>query len=169
MGEYMRYKQVVVIGGRDASAEQIEIGYQIGSEIALRGFVTISGGKSGVMQAVSRGAADHGGIVIGILPGTEFDEANEYCSVVIPTGIGYARNLVNVLSGDLIISIGGATGTLSELAYAWQYRKKIVACSFTGGWSAKLAGSQIDDYRVDTIIDASSMEDVKKHLDMLLN
>lgn len=163
----MRRKQVVVIGSRQVDSATEQVAYTIGKEIALRGFLTVSGGKSGVMEAVSRGAQEHGGLVIGILPGTDFSEANAFCDIVIPTGIGYARNLTNVLCGDLIISINGSTGTLNELSYAWQYGKKIVACSFTGGWSEKLAGCAIDKHRCDTIVDAKSIDEVALHLDLL--
>lgn len=163
----MRRKQIVVIGGSIVSPEIKKIAYSIGKEIALRDFVLISGGRTGVMEAASQGAKDHNGLVIGILPGTDFDGANKYCDIAIPTGIGYARNLTNILCADLVISIEGSCGTLNELAYAWQYGKKITACSFTGGWSAKLAGKKIDNKRSDKIIDAPEIKTVCEHLDML--
>ena len=161
----MRRKQVVVIGASKASKETEKIAYDIGKEIALRGLVLISGGRTGVMNAASKGAKDHNGLVVGILPGDRFEEANKYCDIVIPTGMGYARNLTNVLSADLVISVEGACGTLNELAYAWQYDRKIVACSFSGGWSAKLAGIQVDNKRRDKIIDAPDMQTVCAELD----
>ena len=163
----MRRKQVVVIGGSKVSRQTEKTAYNIGKEIALRNLVLISGGRSGVMKAASQGAKEHNGLVVGILPGTRFDEANNYCDIVIPTGIGYARNLTNILSADLVISVEGSCGTLTELAYAWQYDKKIVACSFTGGWSEKLAGTKIDNKRTDKIIDATDIKTLCEELDSL--
>lgn len=163
----MRRKQVVVIGSSESTPQEERAAYLIGQAVAESGFVLITGGRTGVMDAASRGAKEHGGCVVAILPSGRFEEANPYCDIVIPTGIGYARNSINVLAGDLIISIGGSAGTLAELAYAWQYRKKIVACSYTGGWSAKLAASAIDARRSDVIIEAASHEDIIKQLEIL--
>jgi len=163
----MRRKQVVVIGNYDPDSPFQDIAYLIGKEIAVRGFVLVTGGRTGIMESAAKGAFEAGGIAVAILPGNSFDDANPYCDIVIPTGIGYARNSANVLAGDLIISISGGSGTLSELAYAWQYKKRIVACSFTGGWSESLAGTSIDNRRHDFIIDARNMDDVIKELDRL--
>ena len=120
--------------------------------MAKAGYILINGGKTGIMQAVSEGAKHCGGFVIGILPEINADFANHYCDVNIPCGIGYARNLVNVLSGDTVIAIGGGAGTLNEMAYAWQFGKKIFACTQIPGWAKELAGKRIDERRDDYII-----------------
>ena len=163
----MRFRQVVVIGSSNSSSKENDASYKIGKAIAQYGFVLITGGRGGVMEQASRGAKEAGGLVVGILPGESFDGANPFCDVVIPTGIGYARNSVNVLAADLIISVGGSAGTLSEIAYAWNYNKKIVACAYTGGWSGKLAGESLDMRRADTVIPALCHEDVLYHLKRL--
>jgi len=163
----MRRRQVVVIGSSSTSSEEQDASYKIGRAVAQHGFVLITGGRGGVMEQASRGAKEAGGMVVGILPGESFDGANKFCDVVIPTGIGYARNSVNVLAADLIISVGGSSGTLSEIAYAWNYNKKIVACAYTGGWSGKLAGKPLDKRRTDTVIAALCYEDVLYHLKRL--
>ncbi len=135
----MRKKQVVVIGssaltGHDSSA------YELGRFIARSGWILVSGGRSGIMESASRGASEEGGIVIGILPFDTFEGANPFCTAVIPTGIGFARNSINVLAGDVVVAMGGQWGTLSEIAYAMQYRKPLVCCTFTGGWAESIAG-----------------------------
>lgn len=130
----MRKKQVVVIGSSD-DTEYGDAAYRIGEFIAENHWVLLSGGRGGIMESVSRGAYDKNGMVVGILPGDNFEEANEYCNIVIPTGIGFARNIINILSADIVIAIGGKSGTLSELAYAWQYKKPTICCTFTSGWS----------------------------------
>jgi uncharacterized protein (TIGR00725 family) len=135
----MRKKQVVVIGssaltGHDSSA------FELGRYIAHNGWILVSGGRGGVMESASRGASREGGIVIGILPFDSFDGANPFCTAVIPTGIGFARNSINVLAGDVVVALGGQWGTLSEIAYAMQYRKPLVCCTFTGGWAESITG-----------------------------
>ncbi|MBN2040076.1 MAG: TIGR00725 family protein [Spirochaetes bacterium] len=163
----MRLRQVVVIGSGDDSSF-LDTAYEIGRYVAEKKWVLISGGKGGIMESASKGAFEAGGIVIGILPEQLPDSANKYCSIVIPTGIGYARNLTNVLSGDVIVSIGGKAGTLSEIAYAWQFRKPVIACAFTGGWSGRLAGSKIDDRKGSEIYNAKSLKEVFACLDRVL-
>jgi uncharacterized protein (TIGR00725 family) len=79
------------------------------------------------MEAVSRAAAEAGGEVIGIVPGTSPDDANEYCSHVVATGIGHARNLAVVSSGEAVIAIGGEWGTLSEIGFARVIGHEVVA------------------------------------------
>jgi len=164
----IRHKQVVVIGSSDDEFNR-EKSYEIGKYIAKNKWILISGGKGGIMEDVSMGAAEEGGIVIGILPDSDFNSANRFCNIVIPTGIGYARNLTNILSGDVIIAIGGKSGTLSELAYAWQFGKPIICCSFAPGWSEKLSKTVIDDRGSSEIYIADTIEEVFKHLKDILH
>jgi uncharacterized protein (TIGR00725 family) len=163
----MRYKQVVVIGSGD-DIVNTSYAYEIGKYIAKKKWVLISGGRSGIMEAASRGAYEEKGIVVGILPYTDHDGSNEYCNIVIPTGIGFARNMINVLSGDVIIAIGGKSGTLSELAYSWHFNKPVILCTFTGGWSNRLSGEAIDDRTTDLFYTALNLEEVFLHLDRIL-
>jgi uncharacterized protein (TIGR00725 family) len=138
-----RIRQIVVIGSSDET-DNLPEAIAIGRFIAAQGYVLITGGRGGVMEAVSRGAAENGGVVIGILPGESIDSANRYCSVVIPTGLGFARNAVNILAADVVIAIGGRSGTLSELAYARLYGKPLICCTFAGGWSAEFSRAPAD-------------------------
>jgi hypothetical protein len=139
----MRRRQVVVIGTGDPGF--VKEAYELGRYVASRGWVLISGGRGGVMESASRGASEAGGTVVGILPGDDFSGANPHCDIVIPTGIGYARNLANVLSGDAVVAFGGKSGTLSEIAFAWQFGRPLITCAFAGGWGARLGGEPIDD------------------------
>ena len=91
---------------------------ETGRLLAERGAVVICGGYGGVMTAVAAGARSAGGTVVGILSGADHGHANPYLSIVIPTGLGQARNAVIVNSGDAVIVIGGSWGTLSEVAFA---------------------------------------------------
>lgn len=157
-----RQFQVVVIGNNFASDSDKQLAYKVGKIIGKSGAVLINGGKHGVMKHSSRGAKEEGGWVIGIIPDSNLDGSNSYCDVVIPSGMGYARNLTNILSGDLVIAIGGGAGTLSELAYAWQFEKSIMAFGSVIGWSSILAEKErIDTKHSKKIISVNSIDDFK--------
>ena len=116
-----------VIGGSTAEKKYLEIAEKIGRLLASRNVVVICGGKNGVMESVSRGVHDAGGIVVGILPGLSTSEGNAHLTVAIPTGIGYARNFLIVRASDALIAIDGSTGTLSEASFALTEGKSVVS------------------------------------------
>jgi hypothetical protein len=159
-----RKVQITVIGDSQEIELHNEIAYQLGKYIAKQGWVLITGGKEGVMHACSKGAIEEGGIVVAILPDENPDLGTPYKTIGIATGIGYARNSINILSGDVIVAIGGGSGTLSEIAYAWAYNKPIIAFKNCNGWSSKLADTQIDNRRNDKIIGVNSLEELKQKL-----
>jgi len=119
-----------------------------------------TGGLGGIMTAASRGAREAAGhfdgAVIGVLPTLAATDANPYVDIVIPTGMNYARNVVLVAMADVVIAVGGGSGTLSEISMAWQHGKPIVALDLGEGWSARLAGQPLDDRRADVVHRASS-------------
>lgn len=162
----MRRRQVVVIGAGDSGF--VKEAYELGRYVASRGWVLVSGGRGGVMESASRGASEAGGTVVGILPGDDFGDANPHCDIVIPTGIGYARNLANVLSGDAVVSFGGKSGTLSEMAFAWQFGRPLITCPFSGGWSERIGDGPIDD-RPGEMHAARDLEEVCSLLERILS
>ena len=118
-----------VIGGHRCSAKVEQIAYKIGKNIAKMEASLVSGGLSGVMKAVSKGAKEAGGTTLGILPGENKKNANAYIDIAIPTGLGLARNTLVVRTADIIIALPGAEGTLSEIAFALILKKKIINLS----------------------------------------
>jgi uncharacterized protein (TIGR00725 family) len=118
--------QISVIGGATADGEILSEAEAVGRGIAEAGAVLVCGGMSGVMEAASRGARDAGGIVIGVLMGLSPDEGNEHLTHALATGIGYARNLAVVASGDAVIAVGGEWGTLSEIALARRLERPVI-------------------------------------------
>jgi len=99
--------------------EEFHLAEEVGRLLAQRGFVVLTGGLGGVMTAASKGARGAGGITVGILPGNgRTSPANAYIDLAIYTGMGEARNVINVKSCDAAIAIGGEYGTLSEIALA---------------------------------------------------
>ncbi|MCL2140489.1 MAG: TIGR00725 family protein [Dehalococcoidia bacterium] len=109
---------IAVIGGSQASANELLLAEQVGREIARAGAILVCGGLTGVMEAACKGAFQEGGLTIGILPGDSRLQANEYVKIPIVTGIGYARNVAVVKTAQAVISVGGSYGTLSEIGYA---------------------------------------------------
>jgi hypothetical protein len=107
-----------VIGPGEAAADELETAEELGRLIAEAGAALVCGGRGGVMEAACRGARSAGGLTVGILPGRDRREANPYVEVAIPTGLGEARNALVVRSADAVVAVGGAYGTLSEIAFA---------------------------------------------------
>jgi uncharacterized protein (TIGR00725 family) len=87
---------------------------------------------------------------------------------VIPTGIGFARNYTNALSADVIVAVGGGSGTLCEMSYGWQYQKPMIACSFIEGYSREFAGRKMDYRSQQPVLKADSLEEVFRLLDSVL-
>ena len=109
---------VALVGPGQATEAECGLAEAIGGLLAERGAVLVTGGLGGVMAAASRGARAGGALTVGILPGGERAEANEWLSVAIPTGLGELRNGLIVRAADALIAVGGAYGTLSEVALA---------------------------------------------------
>lgn len=107
--------QISVIGSGVEHEGRAE---EVGRLLAERGAAVVCGGLGGVMAAAARGAKSEGGTTIGILPGTSREPANDWIDHVVVTGIGHARNLAVVASGDAVIAVGGRWGTLAEIGFA---------------------------------------------------
>ncbi|MCG6988967.1 MAG: TIGR00725 family protein [Gemmatimonadetes bacterium] len=110
--------RIAVVGGADASEEERRVARELGSALARVGAVVVCGGHGGVMEAAARGAAEAGGLTVGILRGEDAGEANAWVVLPIPTGMGDARNALVVRAAEAVVSVGGAWGTLSEIALA---------------------------------------------------
>ena len=118
---------ISVVGSETATGELYEEAREVGQLVAARGGTVVCGGRSGVMEAAARGATEAGGVAIGILPNEDREQANELLSYSIATGTGHARNLAVVCSGDVVISVGGEYGTLSEMGLALKVGRPVVA------------------------------------------
>jgi uncharacterized protein (TIGR00725 family) len=140
--------QISVIGGAEGEPEILRDAEAVGRGIAEAGAVLICGGRTGVMEAASKGATEAGGTVVGVLPTTSPTEANPYVTHAIATGIGEARNLAVVASGEAVIAIGGEWGTLSEIAHARNLGRPVIAMQ---SWTLRnRAGTDLGIVAVDT-------------------
>ena len=163
-------KTITVIGPNKSlcTKELYKFGVELGKLLVDLDYTIINGGMFGIMEAVFKGAKKSKnysfGKTIGIIPSSNKHDANKYCDIVIPTGIGYARNQIVVNSSDTIIAIGGGAGTLSEIAFAWQLKKRIYAFTNFSGWAKELANIKLDNRDKKPIIEISNLDDLKKEL-----
>jgi uncharacterized protein (TIGR00725 family) len=121
--------QVAVIG---SGAEHEARAEEIGRLLAERGCTVVTGGLGEVMAAAARGAKTAGGTTLGVLPGQSRHDANEWIDHVVVTGVGHARNLAVVASGDAVIAVGGKWGTLAEIGFARVLGRPVVVLE--PGW-----------------------------------
>jgi len=113
--------------GETASPQERETAYALGQAIAQQGWVLLTGGRAtGVMAAASRGAQSMNGCVVGILPDETQAQMSSAVDIPIVTGMGQARNVINVLSSQVIIACGLGAGTLSEIALAIKLQKPLI-------------------------------------------
>lgn len=162
--------QILVIGHNTngCTEEHSRVAYETGSEIAKTGHVLVTGGLGGVMLAACHGAKDANGLTVGIIPQKDASEANEYCDIVIPSGMGLTRDFLTALSADGIIIIGGGSGTLSEICAAYMHKKPMVSIRGMGGVTQQFIDNYVDHRQNIKIIGVDSpKEAVEKILELL--
>lgn len=120
-------KIVGVIGGRRCTKEVERLAQDLGKKLAKVVEILVSGGLSGTMKAVCQGFKAAEGLTIGIIPSYNKEDANPYVDIVIPTGLGLARNVLVVKSADVIVALPGEAGTLSEIAYCLQFGIPVIS------------------------------------------
>ncbi len=159
-------RQILVVGNNEngSTPELEKVAYETGLEVAKSDSVLITGGLGGVMRAACHGAKDAGGITVGIIPQNDPSFANEYCDIVIPTGIGLARDFLNALSADGVIIIGGGSGTLSETCAAYMHNKPIAAIKNTGGIAEMFVDKYLDHRQNVKIVGVSSPKEAVKYI-----
>lgn len=113
--------------GEQATDHDQQVAYELGQLIAQQGWILLTGGRPvGVMDAACRGAKQANGLTIGILPTSEATDASEAIDIVIPTGMGNARNAINILTSQVVIACGMGSGTASEIALALKVHRPVI-------------------------------------------
>jgi uncharacterized protein (TIGR00725 family) len=136
---------IAVIGpGRDASDAELAQAEEAGASIAAAGATLVCGGLGGVMEAACRGARSRGGLTVGLLPGTDREDANGWVVLALPTGLGEARNALIVRAADAVVAIGGGWGTLSEIAFALRAGVPVLG---VGTWELARGGEPVAGVR----------------------
>ena len=162
----MRKHIVSILGGNSqVSVLALEQAHALGKAIIDEGWMLCTGGRAGIMEAVSKGARASdfwtGHQILGVLPDDTHDAGNEYLDIVLPSGLGLTRNALVVRFSDVCVALSGGAGTLSEIALAWQFERPVAVMSNSGGWSEKLANTALDHRKppiegfveVDAVID----------------
>jgi len=149
----MRKRIVSVIGGHACNNEVEHLSLNLGKKLAKVVDILVSGGLSGTMKAVCSGFKAAGGLTIGIIPSYDKKDANEFVDIVIPTGMGLARNVLVVKAADVVVALPGQAGTLSEIAYCLQFGIPVISL---GSWDLK------------GVITASNIEEVVKKVREIL-
>ena len=150
--ESIRKSLIAVIGDAwlPEEDERLKHSFDCGKLIIEAGYRLVTGGMGGIMESACKGARQalnyQPGSIIGLLPGFDSSDANDYVDIPIATGLGLGRNLI-VANADAVVAIGGGPGTLAEIALAWQLGRLIIALKVKG-WSGKLADQVLDERRV---------------------
>src|SRR4051812_37257742 len=132
---------IAIAGPGEAAPWELEAAEEAGAAVAEAGCGLVCGGLGGVMEAACRGARSRGGMTVGLLPGLERGEANGWVQVAVPTGLGEARNVLVVRAADAIVAIGGAWGTLSEIALGLRAGRPVVGL---GTWELAQGGEAVE-------------------------
>ncbi len=130
----MRKKVVSVIGGHSCTNEVEQLAQELGKNLVKVVDILVCGGLGGIMKAVCQGFKAAGGLTIGIIPGYDKSDANTFVDIVIPTGLGLARNALVVKSADVVVALPGEMGTLSEIAYCLQFKIPVISLN---SWDIK--------------------------------
>lgn len=137
----MRPLLVALCGTSQSTDAEDELGFTVGRLCADKGVVGICGGLGGIMSSAAKGMTEAGGTCIGLLPGSDANEGNEYLSYSLPTGLGEMRNGLVARAAAGMVAIGGGYGTLSEISLARRLDKPVVCL---GSWSFE-APDPMDD------------------------
>ena len=145
-------------GGETASAEDCETAHRLGGLIAQEGWVLLNGGRpAGIMEASARGAKENGGLTVGVLPDSSSCFACRFIDIPIVTGMGNARNHINVLSSDVVVALPGKAGTISEIALALKNGKKVILLNFN-------PGELFDHYMAEGLLHTAACPEVAIHI-----
>lgn len=162
--------QIAIIGSRELSPSSLSLLNALAHELVSQGYRMVTGGLGTLQQAVHEGAksnpqhTDCDTIVL--LPGFDPKPAINHADVIIPTGLDAYRNAL-VANSEVVVAIGGGAGTLSEMAFAWQFKRPIIAIG-NEGWAARLAGESLDSRHESLIVDctSSSIEEIVAQIEL---
>ena len=162
-----RARQVCVLGSAEPGSRAYELAGDAGEQLARLGITVVSGCGSPATRIAAERALAAGGTVVSIVPSDDINLQNWPCSVLIPCGMGDARNLLMALAGDACIVIGGRAGTISEVCLAWLHRRPLLPLTGCGGWSDQLEKNPPDERGNSRILSWGSISELENHLHTL--
>lgn len=162
-----RAPQICVLGSAEPGTNAFELAAAAGELLAKHGITLVSGCGSPATRVAAERALSAGGLVVSIVPSDDIGLKDWPCSVLIPCGMGDARNLLMALAGDACIVIGGRAGTKSEVCLAWLHRRPLLPLTGCGGWSDKLEQEPPDERQNSRILPWNSVEQLEAQLQVL--
>jgi hypothetical protein len=162
-----RRPQVSVLGSAEPGSAAYELAAEAGTLLASLGITVVSGCGSPATRVAAERAVAAGGVVLSIVPPDTMPDADWPATVVVPCGMGDARNLLMALSGDACIVIGGRAGTISEVCLAWLHKRPLLPLVGCGGWSDQLPENPPDERQNAPILPWSSVVELKAQLQHL--
>ena len=159
-----RAPQVCVLGSAEPGSKAYELAGAAGERLAQLGVTVVSGCGSPATRVAAERALAAGGLVVSIVPSDDIHLRDWPCSVLIPSGMGDARNLLMALAGDACIVIGGRAGTISEVCLAWLHRRPLLPLTGCGGWSDQLERNPPDERGNSKILQWSSVDELEANL-----
>ena len=159
-----RARQVCVLGSAEPGSSAYELAGAAGELLARLGITLVSGCGSPATRIAAQRAMDAAGMVVSIVPPDDINLKNWPCTVLIPCGMGDARNLLMALAGDACLVIGGRAGTISEVCLAWLHRRPLLPLTGCGGWSDQLEKHPPDERANSRIFSWSTVADLERNL-----
>ena len=163
-GSLSRRRQICVLGSAEKGSRAYDLAAAAGDLIARLGLTLVSGCGSPATRVAAERALAGGGLVVSIVPSDDIALKDWPCTVLVPCGMGDARNLLMALSGDACLVIGGRAGTISEVCLAWLHHRPLLPLVGCGGWSDQLERNPPDERRNSPILPWSSMETLDAQL-----
>ena len=164
MSSSIRRPQVCVLGSADPGSAAYELAAAAGELLAKLGITIVSGCGSSATRVAAERAVRAGGLVVSVIPPDQMPAADWPATVVIPCGMGDARNLLMALAGDACLVIGGRAGTISEVCLAWLHKRPLLPLVGCGGWSDQLPSNPPDERQNSPILPWRSVEELEKQL-----
>lgn len=166
----IRRPQVCILGSAEPGSPAYERAGEAGALLAKLGITVVSGCGSPATRVAAERAISAGGLVVSIVPPDQMPPADWPATVVIPCGMGDARNLLMALAGDACIVIGGRAGTISEVCLAWLHKRPLLPLVGCGGWSNDLPSNPPDEREDSPILpwdSAAALEDQLRYLGLV--
>lgn len=162
-----RRPQICVLGSAEPGSAAYELAGRAGALLARHGITLVSGCGSPATRVAAECAVAAGGLVLSILPADAMPPADWPATVVVPCGMGDARNLLMALAGDACLVIGGRAGTKSEVCLAWLHKRPLLPLTGCGGWSDTLLSHPPDERNHSLILPWGSVDELEQQLRVL--
>lgn len=163
----IRQPQVSILGSAEPGSTAYDRAGEAGALLARLGVTVVSGCGSPATRFAAERAIEAGGTVLSIVPPDVMPAPDWPATVVVPCGMGDARNLLMALSGDACIVIGGRAGTISEVCLAWLHRRPLLPLVGHGGWSDTLPQNPPDERKNSPILPWSTVSELQSQLTSL--